>query len=35
MGVILNDCYAYYMGDKYHSGANEPCGVVKIVEETI
>lgn len=32
-GVVLNDCYAYFVGRKYHSNADHPCGVVDIVEE--
>lgn len=32
-GVVLNDCYAYFTGEKYHSNASQPCGVVEIVEE--
>lgn len=32
-GVILNDCYAYFVGGKYHSNADKPCGVVGIIEE--
>lgn len=32
-GVVLNDCYAYFVGRKYHSNASQPCGVVEIVEE--
>ena len=31
-GVVLNDCYAYYMGQKYHSDTKEPCGVIDIQE---
>lgn len=34
-GVVLNDCYAYFTGGKYHSNANVPCGAVDIKEETI
>lgn len=34
-GVILNDCYAYFVGRKYHSDAKEPFGVVEIVEEEV
>ena len=33
-GVVLNDCYAYFTGGKYHSDTKEPCGVIKIVEDT-
>lgn len=29
-GVVLNDCYAYFTGGKYHSDTKEPCGVVDI-----
>ena len=32
-GVVLNDCYAYFVGGKYHSNASQPYGVVEIVEE--
>lgn len=32
-GVVLNDCYSYFVGGKYHSNADKPCGVVEIVEE--
>lgn len=32
-GVVLNDCYAYFTGGKYHCNASQPCGVVEIVEE--
>ena len=31
-GVVLNDCYAYFVGGKYHSNAEEPCGVMQIGE---
>lgn len=34
-GVVLNDCYAYFIGGKYHSNAGVPCGVVDIEEEII
>lgn len=34
-GVVLNDCYAYFTGGKYHSDTKEPCGVVDIREEEI
>lgn len=38
-GVILNDCYAYFVGGKYYSDAKEPFGkpfgVVKIIEEEV
>lgn len=34
-GVVLNDCYAYFTGGKYHSNTDKPCGVVKIVEEEL
>lgn len=34
-GVVLNDCYAYFTGGKYHSDIKEPCGVVDIKEEEI
>ena len=34
-GVVLNDCYAYFAGGKYHSNADKPCGVVEIIEEEI
>lgn len=33
-GVVLNDCYAYFIGGKYHY-TNEPCGVIEIVEEVV
>lgn len=29
-GVVLNDCYAYFTGGKYHSNGTEPCGVIDI-----
>lgn len=32
MGV-LNDCYVYFTGGKYHDNADKPCGVVGITEE--
>lgn len=32
-GVVLNDCYAYFAGGKYHSNTDKPCGVVEITEE--
>lgn len=31
-GVVLNDCWAYFTGRKYHSDTKEPCGVVEIKE---
>lgn len=34
-GVVLNDCYAYFTGGKYHSDTNEPCGVVEIKGEIV
>ena len=34
-GVILNDCYVYFTGGKYHSDTEGPCGVVDIKEEFI
>lgn len=34
-GVVLNDCWAYFIGGKYHSDTEEPCGVVEIKEEEI
>lgn len=34
-GVVLNDCWAYFTGGKYHSDTEEPCGVVNIKEEEI
>lgn len=34
-GVVLNDCYAYFTGGKYHSDTKEPCGVVDIKEEEV
>lgn len=34
-GVVLNDCYSYFIGEKYYDGRHEPCGVVKIDEEII
>lgn len=34
-GVVLNDCYAYFTGGKYHSDTDKPCGVVEIIEEEI
>lgn len=29
-GIVLNDCYAYFTGEKYHFDTKEPCGVVNI-----
>lgn len=34
-GVVLNDCYAYFTGGKYHCNAENPCGVVEIIEEEV
>ena len=34
-GVVLNDCYAYFVGGKYCFDSDKPCGVVDIVEEEI
>lgn len=34
-GVVLNDCWAYFTGGKYHSDTDEPCGVVEIKEEEV
>lgn len=34
-GVVLNDCYAYFVGGKYHSNTDHPCGVVGILEEEV
>ncbi len=34
-GVVLNDCYAYFTGGKYHCNADKPCGVVEIIEEEV
>lgn len=34
-GVVLNDCMAYFNGEKYYDNAAKPCGVVKIIEESI
>lgn len=34
-GVVLNDCYAYFVGEKYCFDSDKPCGVVDIVEEEI
>ena len=31
-GIVINDCYAYFEGRKYHNNAEEPCGVVDIKE---
>lgn len=31
-GVVLNDCYAYFTGGKYHCNEDKPCGVVEIIE---
>ncbi len=28
-GVVLNDCFAYFTGGKYHSNIDKPCGVVE------
>lgn len=33
-GVVLNDCWAYYTGGKYHCDSSSPCGIVKIEDET-
>lgn len=39
-GIILNDCYTYFVGGKYHSDTKKPCGVIdiqdmeKIIEHT-
>lgn len=32
-GVVLNDCYAYFVGEKYCFDSDKPCGVVGILEE--
>lgn len=32
-GVILNDCYAYFEGRKYHSEARIPVGMIEVIEE--
>lgn len=34
-GVVLNDCYAYFTGGKYHCNADKPCGVVEIIEKEV
>ena len=34
-GVVLNDCYDYFVGGKYCFNADKPCGVVEIVEEVV
>ena len=34
-GVILNDCHTYFTGGKFHSGVDNPFGVVEITEEEI
>lgn len=34
-GVILNDCYTYFVGGKYHNNTDHPCGVVEIIEEEV
>ena len=34
-GVILNDCYAYYVGGKYQFNKGKPCGVINITETEI
>lgn len=34
-GVVLNDCYAYFTGGRYHSETGEPCGVVEVKEEIL
>ena len=34
-GVVLNDCYAYSTGGKYHCNADKPCGVAEIIEEEV
>lgn len=31
-GVVLNDCFAYFVGGKYSNGGKEPCGVMQIEE---
>lgn len=32
-GVIINDCWAYFVGRSYHCDGKEPCGVMRIEEE--
>lgn len=34
-GVVLNDCYAYFVGGKYCFDSDKPCGVVEIIEEEV
>lgn len=34
-GVVLNDCYAYFIGGKYCFDSDSPCGVVEIIEEEV
>lgn len=34
-GVVLNDCYAYFVGGRYHCDGKEPCGVIDIKEEKV
>ena len=34
-GVILNDCYAYYVGGEYDDNGTEPCGVIRITETEV
>lgn len=32
-GVIINDCYAYFEGKSYFNNNEQPCGVIKIIDE--
>ena len=32
-GVIINDCYAYFEGKSYFNNNDQPCGVIKIIDE--
>ena len=32
-GVIINDCYAYFEGKSYFNNSEQPCGVIKIIDE--
>ena len=32
-GVIINDCYAYFEEKSYFNNSEQPCGVIKIIDE--
>ena len=32
-GVIINDCYAYFERKSYFNNSEQPCGVIKIIDE--